>query len=77
MSIGAYEAKTHFSQLLEQVANGDTVVITKHGHEVAKLVPADPASASPNEAIEAVRLARKGVRRGKVSVRAMIEEGRR
>lgn len=36
--IGAYEAKTHFSALLEQVEQGKEFLITKHGHSVAKLV---------------------------------------
>lgn len=43
-SIGAFEAKTHLSSLLEQVSKGETVVITRHGNAVAKLVPADQAS---------------------------------
>jgi len=38
-TIGAYEAKTHFSALLEQVEKGEHVIITKHGHPVAKLIP--------------------------------------
>lgn len=31
------EAKTHLSQLLDQVAAGDEVVITRRGHPVAKI----------------------------------------
>jgi prevent-host-death family protein len=38
-TVGAYQAKTHFSQLLEQVEAGKEIVITKHGLPVAKLVP--------------------------------------
>lgn len=37
--IGAFEAKTHFSALLEKVESGEQIIITKHGHPVAKLVP--------------------------------------
>lgn len=37
--IGAFEAKTHFSALLEQVEQGEQFIITKHGHSVAKLLP--------------------------------------
>lgn len=37
--IGAFEAKTHFSSLLTQVEKGEEILITKHGHPVAKLVP--------------------------------------
>ena len=37
--VGAYEAKTHLSQLLERTQKGEHFVITKHGRPVAKLVP--------------------------------------
>lgn len=39
-SAGVFEAKTHFSQIIEQVLLGDSVAITRHGQEVARLVPA-------------------------------------
>lgn len=38
-TIGAFQAKTHFSALLEQVENGEQITITKHGHPVARLIP--------------------------------------
>jgi prevent-host-death family protein len=40
-TIGAFQAKTHFSALLEKVEKGEQIVITKHGHPVAKIVPID------------------------------------
>lgn len=40
-TVGAFEAKTHFSALLEQVEHGEQIIITKHGHPVARLVPAN------------------------------------
>ena len=39
-SVGVHEAKTHLSRLLEDVAAGEEVVITRRGEEVARLVPA-------------------------------------
>ena len=75
-TVGAYEAKTHLPRLLDEVEAGATFTITKHGREVARLVPA-AAVADPTEVIEALRAARRGVRRGKTSIRKMIEEGRR
>jgi len=39
--IGAFEAKTHLSGLLDDVAAGETVIITKRGSPVARLVPVD------------------------------------
>ena len=37
--IGAYEAKTHLPQLLDRVAQGESLTITRHGKPVARLVP--------------------------------------
>jgi prevent-host-death family protein len=39
-TVGAFEAKTHFAQLLQRVERGEEVVITRRGKEVARLVPA-------------------------------------
>jgi len=37
--VGAYEAKTHLSELLEKVEAGEEITITKHGTPIARLVP--------------------------------------
>ena len=37
------EAKTHLPQLLDEVERGETVVITRHGRPVARLVPDEDA----------------------------------
>ncbi len=76
-TVGAYEAKTHLPRLLEQVESGASFTITRHGREIARLVPADPRASDPVEVITALRVARKEVRRGRDSVRRMREEGRR
>jgi prevent-host-death family protein len=39
VTVNIHEAKTHLSRLLEQVAAGERVVISKAGHPVADLVP--------------------------------------
>jgi prevent-host-death family protein len=38
-SVGSFEAKTNLAQLLERVAKGERIVITKRGKAVAMLVP--------------------------------------
>ena len=43
-SVTAFEAKTRFGKLLERVARGEEVVITKHDKPVARLVPEGRAS---------------------------------
>jgi prevent-host-death family protein len=44
-SVGVHEAKTHLSRLLEDVAAGEEIVITRRGEAVATLVPVQPAAA--------------------------------
>jgi prevent-host-death family protein len=43
ITVGAFEAKTHLSALLDKVASGEDIVITRHGQPVARLVKADIA----------------------------------
>jgi prevent-host-death family protein len=38
--VGAFEAKTHFAQLLQRVERGEEVTITRRGKPIARLVPA-------------------------------------
>ncbi len=77
-TVGSYEAKTHLSRLLEMVANGESVMITKHGVPIARLVPANSdAKPEPAQVIEELREFRSGRKLGKSSLRKMIEEGRR
>jgi prevent-host-death family protein len=44
-TIGAFEAKTHLSSLLERVAHGESFTTTRHGKPVARLVPAQQSDA--------------------------------
>ena len=44
MSIGAFEAKTKFSELLERASRGEEITITKHEKPVARLVPFEKPS---------------------------------
>lgn len=76
--VGAYEAKTHLSQLLDRVAKGERITITRHGVPVADLVPVDPRPhGSISETIAALKEFRRGQRLEGDSLRDMIEEGRR
>jgi prevent-host-death family protein len=77
-TVGAYEAKTHLPQLLERVAKGERIRITKHGVPVATLQPADSAKKKPvREIIDQLKRFRRSHRLDSFSIREMIEEGRR
>ena len=76
--VSAYEAKTHFSELLARAEKGERVTITKHGRAVAQLVPIDPArKMTVEEAIEGLRRFRKGRALGGISIKELINEGRK
>ena len=77
-TVGAYEAKTHLPQLLERVAKGERITITKHGVAVAALLPVDSTKRKPaREVIAQLKQFRSGQRLNGLSIREMIEEGRR
>jgi len=44
ITVGAFEAKTKFSELLDRVERGEEIVITRHGKPVARLVTQAPAA---------------------------------
>jgi prevent-host-death family protein len=76
--VGAYDAKTHLPALLERVERGETITITKHGRPVAELRPVrDGAGLTVDEAIDGLRVFRDGRSLGGISIRDLIEDGRR
>lgn len=77
-TVGTYEAKTHLTQLLERVAKGEKITITKHGVPVATLQPADSSKMMPVcSIIDQLKQFRYSHRLGGLSIRDMIEQGRR
>ncbi|BAC88574.1 type II toxin-antitoxin system Phd/YefM family antitoxin [Gloeobacter violaceus] len=76
-TVGAFEAKTHFANLLERVARGEQIVITRHGTPVARLVP---ISGNDRERAKQTITRLKEFSRGQtlegLSIRALREEGR-
>ena len=76
--VGAFEAKTHLSHLLERVERGETITITRHGRPVARLTPIGRSSRDERlRAIEDLKRLRAGQTLGGLSVRELIEQGRR
>ncbi|MDB5413020.1 MAG: type toxin-antitoxin system prevent-host-death family antitoxin [Rubritepida sp.] len=54
-TVGAFEAKTHLSALLDRVARGEEVTITRRGLPVAKLVPVKPVATDRGAAVRDLR----------------------
>ena len=78
-SISVDEAKAHLPRLLDRVAHGEEIRITRDGRPVARLVPeANSAPADIQAAIDEIKEFRRGRTLGGVAtVRELIEEGRR
>ena len=83
MEIGAYEAKTHLPALLDRVARGESIIITRRGKPVAELRPlggGDPATLrAALERLDALRRLRP-ITRSPISVAEIVAakvEGRR
>lgn len=80
--IGIYDAKSSFSALLEKVARGERFIITNRSAPVAMQVPIEEArSGQTADEISSLftdmRALRQGVTLGGISVRELMDEGRR
>ena len=78
-SISYYEARTHFSALLDQVARGKKILITRHGRPAALLTP-PPTEAEKDvrQVLEEMKALRRGNTLGKgLSIQELRDEGRR
>lgn len=75
------EAKTHLAELLDAVEAGETIVLTRHGKPIARLVPEHETSKRDVvDAIEALRALRKSLPPAGITVDdllAMRHEGHR
>ena len=76
--LGAFEAKTHLSKLLEEVEAGEQVLITRHGKAVARLVPVEPsATEQRQQAVERLRQFRRGKTLGGLTLQDLRDQGRK
>jgi len=77
-TIQASEAKTHFLRILDKVEQGETIVITRHGRTIARIVPdSEIDHARVRQAIEGMRSLRKKI--GRLSLEEILsarDEGR-
>jgi prevent-host-death family protein len=85
-TVTAFEAKTRFGKLLERVARGEEIVITRHEKPVARIIPEGRGNRKEiRDAVGGLRELRRNIekrRRGKpkltdAQIRSLIEEGRR
>lgn len=78
IQIGAFDAKTHFSELLQDVLKGKSFEILRRGKPVAHLTSirgADNSSVA-REALDYLRNLRRTISVSRAEVRKWINEGR-
>jgi prevent-host-death family protein len=78
-TVGAYQAKTHLSSLLEKVEAGEEITITKHGSPIAKLVPVKKRATATERAaaIERIKKLGESLSLGGLKIKNLIAEGRK
>lgn len=78
ITIGAFEAKTTLSALLDKVEAGEEVVITRHGRAIARLVPEAAAVATAlDETVEQLKALRSTATLDGLSWKLLRDEGRK
>jgi prevent-host-death family protein len=69
--IPASDAKARFSELLDKVEHGETIVITRHGRVIARIVPeASVRQKEVDAAIAGIKALRK--RSGKITLEELL-----
>jgi prevent-host-death family protein len=69
--VQASEAKTHLPQLLDEVERGETIIITRHGRPIARIVPeASQRQQEIDQAMADIEELRKHT--GKVSIEEIL-----
>jgi prevent-host-death family protein len=78
LTVGAFEAKNRFSDLIDRVGRGAEIIITKHDKPVARMVPIEQHSGREKvRAVAELRSIRDRYVLKGVSARALISEGRK
>ena len=77
--VQASEAKTHLPQLLDEVERGETIIITRHGRPIARIIPeAHQRQGEIDEALADIKDLEKQTGKATVEeILSLIREGRK
>ena len=76
--VSAFEAKTHYSELIKRTQAGEKITIMKHNTPVAVLSPIfTNAKSDTNTMMEDIRVFNKGKKLNGLSIKDLISEGRK
>ena len=78
-TFGVFEAKNRLTALLDEVEAGHEILITRRGKPVARLVPANAGfdRARARQAADNLVRASKGLTLDDLSIKELVNEGRR
>ncbi|HEX7390246.1 MAG TPA: type II toxin-antitoxin system prevent-host-death family antitoxin [Acidiphilium sp.] len=78
-SVGVFEAKNRLTSLLDEVESGGEILITRRGRPIARLVPAEGGfdRAKARRTADELQRVSKGANLAGLSIRGLIDEGRR
>lgn len=78
LSIGTFEAKNRFSELIERVGRGAEIIVTKHDKPVAQIIPpSDAAAEGRQRAVAELRQMRHRYHLNGIRAKELIGKGRR
>jgi prevent-host-death family protein len=78
-TIGAFEAKNKLAELLDLAESGEEIIITRHGKQVARLGPIQKPfdREAALQAVEDIKKLSKGMKLDGITIRELIDEGRK
>ena len=78
-SIGLHEAKSRLSELVVKASKGERYTITKRGIPIAQIVPMQIKYSQEDraKAVQEIRKLRKDIKLGDLTIKELIEEGRK
>ncbi len=76
-TVSSFDAKTHLSQLLQEVEKGQSITITRRGKPIARLVPAQQETDLSVDQIVADLGAIRNSVKGTCDVKELIRDGRK
>ena len=75
--LSVYDAKAHFSELIERAQSGRSTTITKRGRVVARIVPAKEGEWDRSAVLDEIEALRKSLKiKHRIKIADLIPEGR-
>lgn len=80
-TVGAFAAKTHFSELLQKARNGEEITITYHGEPVVQMIPCSHSKSERHKREEIIQKIKEIGERNSLgnntSLKELVTEGRK